>query len=106
MAEARGRYLFPMPNLWLNLHYRRVGLETVRKLFHHGADCVWFILSFFNAGLMHFPEPAQTIVTPRTGEFAGVSRRYQRRIPDNGIQERAKAAARMASEVRTEETSR
>ena len=31
---------------------------------------------------MHFPEPAQAVVTPQTGELAGASRRYQKRIRD------------------------
>ena len=31
---------------------------------------------------MHFPEPAQAVVTPQTGELAGASRRYHKRIRD------------------------
>jgi oxalate decarboxylase/phosphoglucose isomerase-like protein (cupin superfamily) len=31
---------------------------------------------------MHFPEPAQAVVTPQTSKLAGASRRYQKRIRD------------------------
>jgi hypothetical protein len=67
---------------------------------------------------MHFLEPAQAFITQETGELAGASRRYQKRIRDldglyldrmalesiaagdlDGIRERAKAAA-LAAEAR------